>query len=99
MLAIICFFILIISVLDIGCPFLFLFKIPCPTCGVTRAILAFLRGDLKSYLRFQPMAIPLLFAVWLALHQRLFSQKRMVWSIVFSIVVFNLILYLVRILK
>jgi hypothetical protein len=29
-----------------GCPFYELFGIPCPCCGVTRAWLAFLRGDI-----------------------------------------------------
>ena len=41
------------------CPTASLFGIPCPSCGLTRASLALLRGDLHSAMHFHPLA-PLL---------------------------------------
>lgn len=35
-----------------GCPFYRLFSIPCPGCGLTRAWLAFLRGDISAAFEF-----------------------------------------------
>ena len=39
-----------------------LFHIPCPTCGVTRALLAILRGNISDYCYYNIMAFPLLVA-------------------------------------
>jgi hypothetical protein len=43
--------------------------LPCPACGLTRAGLRFLHGDLLGATSFQPLALPLiaLFALALAL--------------------------------
>ena len=54
--------------LSLPCPFRWLTGIPCPTCGTIRAILSLLRGDLRTYLQLQPMAIPLLVAILCCLH-------------------------------
>lgn len=37
------------------CPLASAFGIPCPGCGLTRATLALLRGDLRSALHFHPL--------------------------------------------
>ena len=39
----------------IGCVFLYLFGIPCPGCGMTRALRSLLRLDLVSAFRFHPL--------------------------------------------
>lgn len=41
----------------ITCPIKFLTGISCPGCGMTRAILAFLRGDLKQAFYYHPLFI------------------------------------------
>lgn len=41
------------------CPTASLFGIPCPSCGLTRASIALLRGDLHGAMHFHPLA-PLL---------------------------------------
>jgi len=33
--------------------------LPCPGCGMTRALIALLHGDLGGSLRFHPLAVPL----------------------------------------
>lgn len=52
-------------VIDVGCPFRFLFGVSCPGCGMTRAWLAFLTGDVGRAFAMNPLfwapvvAIPL----------------------------------------
>ncbi len=41
------------------CPTATLFGIPCPGCGLTRATLALLRGDVAAALRFHPLVFVL----------------------------------------
>lgn len=41
------------------CPTANLFGIPCPGCGLTRATLAMLRGDLAAAFRFHPLVFVL----------------------------------------
>jgi hypothetical protein len=38
------------------CPMAFALHLPCPGCGMTRATLSLLRGDLAGMLRFHPLA-------------------------------------------
>lgn len=47
----------------IGCIFLYLWKIPCPGCGMTRAILALLRLDFAAAFSWNPLiyAMPYVF--------------------------------------
>ena len=42
------------------CPTALLLHIPCPGCGMTRATLALLRGDLAASIRFHPLALLIL---------------------------------------
>ena len=39
----------------IGCPILYVIGIPCPGCGMTRAVLACLRLDFAAAFRYHPM--------------------------------------------
>jgi len=49
------------------CPVAALFGVPCPGCGLTRAALALVAGDIEGALRLQPLApVLLVFALWLA---------------------------------
>lgn len=55
---------IILIVLDYyKCPFYLLFGFPCPTCGVTRAILSLFKFDIEGYIRYNAMAVFLLSAV------------------------------------
>ena len=91
---IITIFVVLTSVFGIGCPFLYLFGVPCPTCGVSRALLSLLRLDIRGYFYYQPMALPLLVAVWLMLHIKLFHHKRIVTMFVLLTLVSNTFLYI-----
>ena len=93
----ICLFITLTQVLfDRTCPFLLLLKIPCPTCGVTRAILSLFRLDLRGYLYYNPFSLFLIFSVWSLLHIRLFKFKKIVYIFAFLILFLNLCLYMIR---
>lgn len=59
-----------------GCPFYNLLHIPCPCCGVTRAWLAFLRGEFRqalAYHAFFPL-VPVLIVLFCL--DALFPAKR-----------------------
>ncbi len=79
-----------------GCPFLQLTGVPCPTCGVTRAILCLLRWDWEGYLFYQPMALPLVVSVLLLLHSSCISGRclrRVLSALSLIVVLSNLCLY------
>lgn len=81
-----------------GCPFRNLIGIPCPTCGVTHALMSLLRLDFDAYREYNPMAIPLLITVLIAFHLRLFKHKKMMTAIVVAVAFINFFIYLKRIL-
>ena len=64
-IGLLCLFLLFL--LRYGCPFYNLTHIPCPCCGVTRAWLAFFRGDLALALRYHALfpLIPAAVAVYI----------------------------------
>ena len=37
------------------CPFLSVYKIPCPGCGMTRALSSFVKGDMGEALYYHPL--------------------------------------------
>ena len=93
---IICLFIFVITYYDIGCPILRFVGIPCPTCGVTRAIVSLIKGDLRGYFSYHPLAVPLAVAVALMIHaQRLKHPKGIIFFSV-SVAVVNLVLYIAK---
>ena len=79
------------------CPVQLAFHLPCPTCGVTRALLDLAQGNLAGYLHHQPMALFLAAAVALALHQRPLRRfRKALWAYVGVVLVLNLVLYVFR---
>lgn len=37
------------------CPFLLIFRFPCPGCGLSRAMLSFIYGDISEAIRYHPL--------------------------------------------
>ncbi len=93
---IICLFIAVIEIFDIGCPILYIFKIPCPTCGVTRAMKSLLYGDLQAYLYFSPMALLLCIAVLLLVHVKKLKYKKTAYGYAMAVCLLNFMLYIVK---
>lgn len=87
---------LLITLLQIGCPSRFLFGIPCPGCGGTRAIASLLRLDIAEYFQYHPLALPLGVAIWVMIHARLFKRKKMVKAVSLAVVIANLLFFVWR---
>ena len=81
---------------DIGCPIRKLTGVPCPTCGMTRAMLSLLRFDFRAYITYNPAAVPVIVAIWLAFHKRLFSNIKLIDIIIIAIAVFTFVLYIIK---
>ena len=77
---------------------MYFFKIPCPTCGVTRAVISLLRLDLKSYFYFHPLSVPLIAVVLMMIHIKLFKNKLLIYVFSGIILLANLCLYVVRLI-
>lgn len=70
--------------------------IPCPTCGVTRALMSLLRMDFQSYIYYNCMAVPLVIATFLLLFCR--EENKLFKSIGIIILCFNIPYYLFRLI-
>ena len=93
---VICLFIFGITVFDIGCPLFYIFRVPCPACGSTRALLSLCLLDIQGYFHYHPLALPMGVAIWLMLHRELFRAKKLLYSFVFSVLGINMLLYVWR---
>ena len=89
-------FIILCRIIGINCPFARIFVIPCPTCGVSRALGALLRFDINDYFRFQPFAVPLTLTAWIIPHLSLFRRKKLLRSVSFAVLVGNVLFYIAR---
>lgn len=77
------------------CLFRFLFHLPCPTCGVTRALLSLLRLDIVSYCFYNAMAVPLCAAVILMYYGTVKKKKGPI-TISIIILIVNLLYFFYR---
>ena len=83
----------------ITCPILMLSGIPCPTCGVSRALLSLIHLDLISYTHYQPMAIPLILATVLSFHLKSIKRKQPIIIFIILVLTINLIIYAIKLFK
>ena len=95
-------YVCILNVTKIGCPFNFLFGIPCMGCGMTRACLAFLQGDILMALKYHPMVIllPLILLLFIT-HIILNNNKKNIKIIMLCwllIIILFCVIYLIRLL-
>ena len=77
---------LILRLTDIGCPIRFLTGLPCPGCGMTRALLCGLRLDLAGAFEHHMMfwSLPIIF-LGILFDGRLFKKKtanRVLWILI-----------------
>jgi hypothetical protein len=67
------------------CPVAALLGVPCPGCGLTRAVLALVAGDIDGAMRLHPLApVLVVFGLWLAARELVAvarpGVRRMCWG-------------------
>ena len=85
--------------LGFNCIIKSIFRIECPTCGMSRAIKYLMLGNLKLYSYYNIFALPVVIAVWLEIHHILFSNKFAIHTISMCILILNFIYYIFRIVS
>ena len=84
--------------LPIKCPIKYFLHFDCPTCGMTRAVFSLIKGDIASYMRFNPMALPFLIVLLFAVHSGLFPiSKKLKNGIIISGTLCVVFVYILRI--
>jgi len=63
------------NTLPFFCPFKTLTGIPCPGCGMTRAILSITKGDFQEALNYNPFSFFLIFAVAISIVPGKYMEK------------------------
>lgn len=85
-----------ITITDIGCHFRAIVGIPCPTCGVTRALIELLRRNIIQSLKYNFMAIPLVLAAFAILYIELINNKKIIFKFAMIIITLNFIIYILK---
>lgn len=57
----------------IGCPIRFGTGVPCPTCGITRALTSLLHLDFAGYFYYLPTAVPLIASILILIHRDVYK--------------------------
>lgn len=87
----------IYRIFKINCIFFALTKVPCPTCGMGRALCALAKGEFAEYTKYNVMALPVTAAfLYELLCKRLEIDKRFLHICVISILGMNFTYYLFR---
>ena len=83
--------------LGVTCPIRYVSGLPCPACGLTRAVLCLLRLDLAGSFRMYPLAVPVIASIYVIIHKKfkIFDQKR-VYIPAYALLIINFTVYLVR---
>ena len=90
-------FVFALDYFEIGCPIRFFLGIPCPTCGVTRALLSLAHLDFAGYLYYNPMAVPLCAVLLLALHQKVLPfGRKWITGVIIGVAAVSFAVYLIR---
>ena len=89
--------VIIYALLPIKCPFKYFFHFNCPTCGMTRAMFSLFKGDIASYISYNPMALPFLSALLLGFHIRVLQiKKRVSETVIITAGVLTLAVYFLK---
>ena len=82
---------------NITCLFYKITSIPCPACNMARALLALARGNIKAYLDYNAMALPVATVFLGELFRDLFGKYKSIFCI-YSVIILtiNLVYYAKR---
>lgn len=83
------------------CPFLYFFGIPCPGCGMTRALIAAVRFDFKAAFYYHPLFFVVIIAavyMLLKLTGRVAVSKKAENNLLKAICILFITVYIIRVL-
>lgn len=82
---------------DVGCFFQNVFGVPCPGCGMTRALISALKLDVKAALEFHPMVFSLPLIAWYIFNNgRLFKNRKADIAVLSLIGIGFIICYIIK---
>ncbi len=88
---------IILNYFDIFCPFYELTHVPCPGCGMSRAIWSLFRGEIRLYFSYNLMAIPVVLAFVMEIFNEFSGKINYKYRLTFIIIyVVNILYYLIR---
>ena len=98
-LAVILLYLLICQLFGGACPISTIIGFPCPTCGMTRAMLSLLRADFVGYLEYHPMAFPMILAVLLYIHKNVLGNKKWITWFMGIALTLTMVVYIIRLVQ
>lgn len=99
---IICSIIILILIFNTKCIFKSIIGIPCPGCGLTRAWISFIEGDIPKAFYWHPLflMIPILaILIFLYFKGSLIKYRRYILILIMIIVSLYLVIYVVRMIN
>lgn len=95
-------YVIFIYISGIGCPIRYIFDFPCVTCGTTRALISFLKGDLMLAFYYHPLFLLALPFLLLVAHYNLKSfmglSKKIRSTLLIIILILYVITYIIRLI-
>lgn len=89
-------FLVISRLTGVSCVILYFTGVPCPACGMTRAMVALLSADVSAYVRYNAMAPFVFLAVLLEIHINRLPRRKIIHGYSITVLLLNLIYYAVR---
>lgn len=91
------FVLLLYNTTGVGCPIRYVLNIPCPTCGMTRALFSLLKLDFSSYFLYNPMALPLAAVILLQIYAHKHTRfKKIINAVTIVTALLIFIVYIIR---
>lgn len=91
-----CYISIITYIFGMSCPLKILFGIPCPGCGMTRAIIAILQLDFQAALHYHPMIVFLPFLAYIMIQIIAGKVTKKLINLLAFIVLLFLVTYCLR---
>lgn len=87
----------ILKYFKMTCIFYKITSVPCPTCGMTRAMKSLVKGNFKKYCEYNVMALPVSVAFFLILFNRYLGKyKKIFVAVAAGILVINFLYYILK---
>lgn len=86
---IVVFYYALLWIFNTTCLIKLIVNVECPTCGMTRAMISLLKGDIKGYIDNNYLALPAFVVVYLSFHLKDKGKKIVsIFAIVLAVAIF-----------